>query len=505
MSHADADPPTLPAGATLPAAWARTWADRPEAAVLIEPAGTHRTAADLDDASARRAGRLAATGLRPGDRVLLAAGSSIDVVLAHVACLRLGLVVVLCNPAYTEREVAHLARDSDPAAAIVDDPERGAWAAAALGRHLCVLDVALYLPDGPRPNLDAADPAAPAVLMYTSGTTGAPRGAVLSHANLLAGARSVVEAWHWTHRDRLVLALPLFHAHGLCVGVHGTLLSGASAVVLPRFDAEAVLDAIADHAATLFFGVPTMYARLVASPRAALLRRLRVCVSGSAPLPPDVFAAVEAVSGQRVLERYGMTETLMLASNPYHGERRPGSVGVPLPGVQMRLTGGDRGDVEVRGPAVFAGYWRNPAATAESMSSDGWFRTGDVGRLDADGYLHLVGRSRELIITGGYNVYPREVEDVLSAHPDVAEAAVVGLPSVDWGETVAALVVAGPGRTPVPDDILAFARLRLAAYKVPRHLMVVEALPRNALGKVLRGDLAARLSGGHPADAATSP
>src|SRR5690606_1108217 len=262
------------------------------------------------------------------------------------------------------------------------------------------------------------------------------------------------------------------------------------------FDAAAVLDAVAEHRATLFFGVPTMYARLVAADGAVALGVLRLCVSGSAPLPSDLHRRVEEVSGQRVLERYGMTETLMNLSNPYDGERRPGTVGLPLPGVEVRLSEGDHGEIELRGPNVFAGYWRRPEATAEAFTADGWFRTGDLAEVDADGYHRIVGRSKELIISGGYNVYPREVEEALAELPGVREAAVVGTPSPEWGEVVTAFVVREPGPAggggDGPVDAAAIERWcaeRLAPYKRPRLIRFVESLPRNALGKVLRDQL----------------
>ncbi|MGH9036527.1 MAG: AMP-binding protein, partial [Acidimicrobiia bacterium] len=335
------------------------------------------------------------------------------------------------------------------------------------------------------PDLDAAAPSDPALLGYTSGTTGAPKGAVLSHANLLATTEAVRLAWRWDAGDRLVLALPLFHLHGLGVGLHGTLLAGASVVLLPRFDTDAVLDAARDHEATLFFGVPTMYSRLAASARLGELARLRLCVSGSAPLPPAVFERVAEGSGQEPLERYGMTETGMNVSNPYDGERRPGTVGVPLPGVQLRL--GTGGEILLRGPNVFSGYWRDPAATDDAFE-DGWFRTGDIGDLDDEGYLRIVGRARELIITGGLNVYPREVEDVLLTHPAVAEVAVAGVADEEWGEVVTAWVVPA-GEAPDAQELLAHAAQELAAYKCPRAVHFVDALPRNALGKLLRHQL----------------
>ncbi len=476
-----ADELALTARGTLPAAWASKWAAAPAAPVLFEAGRGRISASELEAATRRVAGRLKRAGLAPGERMLFSAQSSIDLVIAHVAALRSGVVVVPANTAYRQRELAHIIADSRPKAALLDDEERAGWAHAA---ELLVVSPQVDLPDGEPEALDAAAPGDPALIGYTSGTTGSPKGAVLSHSNLLAGSESVALAWRWHAEDRLVLALPLFHAHGLCVGLHGTLLAGASAVLLPRFDADAVLDAAAEHGASLFFGVPTMYQRLARSPRVGELARLRLCVSGSAPLPAELHRTIGERGAQQVLERYGMTETLMNVSNPYDGERRPGTVGFPLPGVDVRLV---EGEIQVRGPNVFSGYWERPEATAEAFA-DGWFRTGDLGELDPDGYLRILGRSKELIITGGLNVYPREVEDVLAGHPDVAEVAVVGLPSEEWGETVAAFVVSNaPHPTAAP--LLELAAQRLAPFKRPRRVVFVQALPRNALGKVLKHEL----------------
>ena len=481
----------LTARRTLPAAWAAVWARAPEAEVLWAPDRGWLGAGELEAASRRVAGRLRAAGVGPGERMLFSAQASPELVIAHVAALRAGIVVVPANTAYRERELAHIIADSRPRAALVDDRERAGWVRAAAPETL-VVGPEVALEDGEPGPLDAAAPEDPALIGYTSGTTGAPKGAVLTHANLLASSESVGLAWRWSADDRLVLALPLFHVHGLCVGLHGTLLAGASALLLPRFEVDAVLDAAAAHRATLFFGVPTMYQRLARSPRVGELSRLRLCVSGSAPLPAELHRALAERGGQRVLERYGMTETLMNVSNPYEGERRPGSVGLPLPGVEVRLDGGREGEIEVRGPNVFAGYWERPQATAESFRR-GWFRTGDLGALDDDGYLRILGRSRELIITGGLNVYPREVEDVLGTHPEVAEVAVVGLPSEEWGETVAAFVVPAVER-PRAERLLEHAAERLAPFKRPRRIVFVQALPRNALGKVLKHELRAALA-----------
>ena len=486
------DQPDLLAAGSLPAAWRRLAQAAPGRPALWAAEPGWRSRGELDEASARVAGRLRRAGLAAGDRVLVSAATSMDLVVAYLGALRMGLVVVPVNTAYREREVAHIVGDARPRAAVVDDNERGSWARRAAGGDLLVTGPEVALPDADPPPLDGAGPGDPALLCYTSGTTGAPKGAVLAHGNLLASAEALRLAWRWEQGDRLVLALPLFHIHGLGVGLHGTLLAGASAVLLPRFEVGAVLDAARDHQATLFFGVPTMYARLAASPRAAELGRLRLCVSGSAPLPPTVFERLAERAGQRVLERYGMTETIMNVSNPYDGQRRPGTVGLPLPGVELRLAGGDQGEVLLRGPNVFSGYWGNPAATAEAFDPDGWFRTGDLGSFDDHGYLRIEGRSKELIITGGYNVHPREVEELLGEHPGVAEVAVVGTPSEEWGEQVTAFVVpADPGAPPGREELLAFAAERLAAFKRPRVVHYVEALPRNALGKVMKHELRA--------------
>jgi malonyl-CoA/methylmalonyl-CoA synthetase len=486
---AGADPAAvdLTAAGSLPAAWARHWASAPGRPVIADPGG-RLTAGELEGRTRAVAGRFAAAGLEPGDRVLVSAAASRDVVVAHVAALRAGLVVVPVNGAYREREVAQIARDCRPAAAVVDDPAMGRWVAAATGGPVVACGPDVALADGPPPALDAVAPGDDAMLCYTSGTTGVPKGARLTHANVLAGAEALRIAWRWTPDDRLVLALPLFHMHGLGVGLHGTLLAGASAVLVPRFEPDAVLDAARAEGGTLFFGVPTMYDRLIGSPRVRELAALRLCVSGSAPLPPALFARLADDAGVDVLERYGMTETLMNVSNPYDGERRAGTVGFPLPGVEVRLGDGD--EILVRGPNVFPGYWERPDANAaafEDGAGGRWFHTGDVGAFDDDGYLAIVGRAKELIISGGYNVYPREVEDVLRALPGVVDVAVVGTPSDEWGEVVTAVVVAdGPLDT---SALLARAAEELAPYKRPRLVRVVDELPRNALGKVLRHEL----------------
>ena len=470
MSWSDVD---LLAGGSIPAVAAAWAAERPSA-VAFAPLTWEALLARTEAV----AGRLARLGLRAGDRLLCSAAPSVDLVVAHLAALRMGVVVVPANTAYGPGELGHIVADAEPAAALLDDAGR------ALG--LPAFGPAVDLEDGPVPRLDAAQPDDAAMVLYTSGTTGRPKGAVLSHRNVLASARAVTIAWRWSPDDRLVLALPLFHAHGLAVGVHGTLVAGASADVLPRFDVDAVIDAVSGGA-TMLFGVPTMWARLASSPRAGALHALRLGVAGSAALDPVLFDRVREVCGQDIVERYGMSETLMLTSNPVDGDRRPGTVGIPLPGVSVRL--GADGEILVAGPNVFGGYRGVPPD--EFFTTDGFFRTGDVGAWDADGYLRIVGRTKELIISGGYNVYPREVEEVLLAHPAVIEAAVVGLPSDEWGEEVVAAVVLD---RPVDGDaLIGWCRARLAHYKCPRAVRAVASLPRNAMGKVVRDQLRAAL------------
>jgi malonyl-CoA/methylmalonyl-CoA synthetase len=487
--------PTAGGLESLCVSWVAKWRENPARKVIHDPDTGWLDGAALDERSARAAGRLAALGVAPGDRVLLSAEASADLVVAHVACLRLGAVVVPTNTAYRDAELAHIVGDAAPRAAIVDADSR----AAALHRAdpaLRIVSPAVEAPDAAPPSLDAAARETPALLGYTSGTTGRPKGAVLSHGNLLASCEALREAWRWTPGDRLVLCLPLFHMHGLGVGLHGTLHAGGSALLQRGFAPDDVFEAIRGHDATLFFGVPTMYHRLVASPDVALLGRLRLCVSGSAPLPAALHQRFEAQTGQRILERYGMTETVMLVSNPCDGERRPGTVGLPLPGVELRLHG-NPGEIQVRGPNVFGGYWQRPEANAEAFTADGWFRTGDLGERDDAGYVRISGRAKELLLSGGFNVYPREVEDAVREHPDIEDVAVVGTPDDEWGEVVTAYIVARQAIEVA--ELRAWLGDRLAAYKHPRVLWRVEQLPRNALGKVQKH----RLAGGRvlPVDA----
>jgi malonyl-CoA/methylmalonyl-CoA synthetase len=465
---------------SLPNAWAQEWRAAPYERVLRDLDGTWLDGFDMLDRTARIAGRLHGAGLRAGDRILVSGEQSADFVLAHCAALRLGLVVVPTNSAYSRREIDVLLELSHPRAAILEGDELRSW----MPSDVVTTGITVDLPDAIVPELDAAGSDDPALLPFTSGTTGVPKGAPLSHGNLLASAEAVRLAWEWTPADTLLLCLPLFHVHGLGVGLHGAFNAGAAVHLQRGFDPEAVLAATDET--TMFFGVPTMYARLAEADGLDRLGRLRLCVSGSAPLSAALHERIRSASGQTILERYGMTETLMLTTNPYDGERRPGTVGFPFPGVELRLDPASS-EIQVKGPNVFAGYLDRPDATAAAFTEDGFFRTGDIGNLDADGYLSIVGRAKELIISGGYNVYPREIEDVLRAHPSVVDAAVTGTPDEEWGEIVTAYVEAADDLD--ADALLAFAAEQLAPYKRPRLVHRVDALPRNRMGKVQRDQL----------------
>ena len=469
----------LLAGETLPSVWVSQWREQPQRAVIHDPESGWVHGQELLDRSEVVAQRLGHTGVGPGDRVLLSASSSVELVVAHVAILRLGAVVVPTNGAYRAEEVGHVVSDARPKVAIIEHPEWSEWIHSA-DPSVVVTSPSVELEAGTSVSLDRTETNSPALIGYTSGTTGRPKGAVLSHGNLLASVRGLEIAWRWTPDDILILALPLFHMHGLGVGLHGSLAVGAKVVLLSEFNVDEVVDSITKFDATMFFGVPTMYSRLLESPEATELEQLRLCVSGSAPLPAELHQSSHRVTGQHVLERYGMTETAMLVSNPYEGERRPGSVGFPLPGVEVRLEG-DPAEIQVKGPNVFSGYWERPEENTEAFV-DGWFRTGDLGAIDPEGYLSIVGRAKELIISGGFNVYPREVEEVISEYEPIQECAVVGVPDEEWGEVVVAFVVAE--REIEDEEIKIFVGERLAHYKRPRRTYTLETLPRNALGKI---------------------
>jgi len=480
----------LLADGALPARLRRRWSERPSWPQLRDIDDRWLWSSELEQRSRSIAARLLGAGLEPGQRVLIGGPSSAELVLCYLGALRARLVLVPINPDYSRPEVARILADARPAAALLGEDRLARWVRkdAPEPLRLAGLDGQLEgVGTHSAPELDSARPDDTALLIYTSGTTGAPKGVPLTHANLLASASAVALAWRWSADDRLLLSLPLFHVHGLGVGVLGALCAGSSVELRPRFAVEDVLARCAGGGVTLLFGVPTMYARLAASGRARELGRLRLVVSGSAPLPASLARELAAAIGQMPLERYGMTETMMLSSNPYEGERRPGTVGFPLPGVRLRLA--EDGEIQARGPNVIAGYFRQPQASAAAFTSDGWFRTGDLGALDDDGYLRIIGRNKELIITGGYNVHPREVEERLLEHPAVREAAVAGRPSREWGEEVTAFIVAAE---PIAaEELRAHAAAGLAPYKVPKRFEFVEELPRNAMGKIVRERLVA--------------
>ncbi|HYU63918.1 MAG TPA: AMP-binding protein [Verrucomicrobiae bacterium] len=453
---------------------------KPGREVVLRSGDRVLTRDELREHAGHVAGGLQGLGLGAGDRVALYAANSLDWVIAYLGVLRAGGCVVLMNPDYHLFEAEHILHDSEPAM-VIADRER----AKVIGK-LALRAVPLEdLPRAPAASLHALSPQSPAAILYTSGTTGRPKGALLDHGNFLAQARGAIEVWRWTKSDVLVHALPLFHLHGLGMGLHGTLLSGGSAILIP-FTPQGVVTEL-QRGGTMLFGVPSMYQRLCEwlEEHPSDLSPVRLFVSGSAPLPPALFERCARLLGQPPVERYGITEGGIVVTNPYDGPRRPGRVGFPFPGVEVKL--GELGEVQLKAGQVFTGYWRNPQATEEAFTADGFFRTGDVGEIGEDGSLAIRGRIKELIITGGFNVYPREVELVLETHPAVQEVAVAGVPSEKWGEEVTAFVVAS-GTEPLDErDLIAFAHERLAAYKCPKRVVAVEKLPRNAMGKVQRG------------------
>lgn len=452
--------------------------------------------ADMLAHSARAAAALRGAGLVAGDRVVVQVEKSAACVWLYLGCLRAGVVFIPLNTAYTPAEVGYFLGDAEPALLVC-----AADAADALDTKPRVLTMEA---DGSGTFADACAAAAPdeaiesrdsgdtAAILYTSGTTGRSKGAMLSHGNLASNVAALTEIWRWQDDDVLLHTLPIFHAHGLFVGLHCSLYRGTTILFRQKFDAEQV---VADlPRATVFMGVPTFYVRLLKQDGfdRALTRHMRLFVSGSAPLTEPVFAAFEARTGQRILERYGMTEAVMITSNPYDGDRVAGTVGMPLPDVKVRVEAGAGdapGVLEIAGPNVFSAYWRNPEKTAEAFTADGWFRTGDVAQIDADGRVRLVGRSSDLVISGGYNVYPKEIELLIDDLPGVEEAAVVGVPHPDFGEAVLALVVPRTGADLTPEAIADAIQPQLAAFKRPKRVLIVPELPRNAMGKVEKAAL----------------
>jgi malonyl-CoA/methylmalonyl-CoA synthetase len=468
--------------------------------------GGRLTCGELDARCARLAARLARLGVGRGDRVAAQIEKSVANVLLYLACLRRGAVYLPLNSAYTLDELDYFFGDAEPAL-IVCDPARKTAIEALSGS--CAARVATLDAEGRGDLIDDQDDEPPqlaiapvedddlAALLYTSGTTGRAKGAMLTHRNLASNALTLADVWGFSAEDVLLHALPLYHVHGLFVACNTALLAGAALLFLPRFDVERVLEAL--PRATVMMGVPTYYTRLLAQNglSAARCADVRLFVSGSAPLLEETFRQFEARTGHRILERYGMTETGMNTSNPLCGERRPGTVGLALPGVELRVADeagrvlgpGEVGVLEVRGPNVFKGYWRMPDKTALEFRPDGFFITGDLARIGADGYVSIVGRAKDLIISGGLNVYPREIESVIDDLPGVVESAVIGVPHPDFGEAVSAVVVRAPGAELDEAAVIAAVRDRLASFKVPKRVWFAPSLPRNAMGKVQKNAL----------------
>lgn len=465
---------------------------------------------DLDRATAMLANLIDSLNLPPRSRIAVQVEKSVEALILYLATLRAGHVFLPLNTAYQAGEIEYFVGNAEPAM-VVCSPANFGWvskiAFKAGTRHVftlgddrtgSLLSRAAHHSDVHTPATCAADELG--VIIYTSGTTGRSKGAMLSHGNMLSNARVLRDYWGWQPDDVLIHALPIFHVHGLFVAIHGALINGSPMLWLNKFEPRAVLELMSR--ATVFMGVPTLYTRLLAEP--GLTREaasgMRLFVSGSAPLLIETFQAWQERTGHTILERYGMSETIMLTSNPFQAdprhpgqtERRGGTVGFPLPGVQLRVVDdagrpvetGEIGGIQVRGPNVFSGYWRMPEKTAEEFTSDGFFKTGDVGKVDERGYVTIVGRSKDLIISGGYNVYPAEIESELNQMPGVAESAVVGVPHPDFGEVGVAVVIARPGPEPDPQALINALKARLANYKIPKRCFVVPELPRNTMGKV---------------------
>ncbi|WP_379065847.1 malonyl-CoA synthase [Mesorhizobium sp. UC22_110] len=464
--------------------------------------GSRVSYADFLKLSARVAHAMAGAGVRPSDRVALQAKKSLQALAVYAAAVRMGAVFLPLNTAYTAAEVDYFVSDAGARLLICDDASAAALRPAAdrAGAALLTLNGDGSGTLGERaagqPEIFAAAERAPddlAAFLYTSGTTGRSKGAMLTHDNLLSNAAALVETWRFTGQDVLLHALPIFHTHGLFVATNVILLVGGSMIFLPGLDID---DLVANMPrATTLMGVPTFYTRLLADPRLTreLVQHMRLFVSGSAPLLAETHRDFEARTGKRILERYGMTETNMNTSNPYDGERRAGTVGQPLPGVSVRIaepdTGkpvvsGDIGVIEVKGRNVFKGYWNMPEKTAQEFRADGYFVTGDLATQDDDGYVTIVGRAKDLIIAGGYNIYPKEIELLLDEMPGVEESAVIGVPHPDLGEGVIGVVTARKGVALDEASLLAGLASRLARFKQPRRLFVIDELPRNTMGKV---------------------
>ena len=460
---------------------------------------------DLDRASAMVANLLVSLGLAEGARIAVQVEKSVEAMVLYLATLRAGYVFLPLNTAYQTSEIAYFITNAEPAVVVCTSKNFG-WVSKIAFRagtgHVFTLDddvtgslLQRAAHHSDQHTVAERGPDDLAAILYTSGTTGRSKGAMLTHQNLLSNAQTLKTYWDWQAGDVLSHALPIFHVHGLFVAIHGALLNGSKMIWLAKFDPKLVVQKLPE--ATIFMGVPTLYVRLLQEPglNREAASHMRLFIAGSAPLLIETFRAWQERTGHTILERYGMSETAMLTSNPCRpqdGERRGGTVGFPLPGVVLRVMDdqgrpmptGEIGGIQVQGPNVFKGYWRMPEKTAEEFTADGFFKTGDVGRVDADGYVTIVGRSKDLIISGGYNVYPAEIEGRINDIAGVAESAVVGVPHPDFGEVGVAVVIARPGVVLLPDDILAVLKADMANFKLPKRCFVVDELPRNTMGKV---------------------
>lgn len=460
------------------------------------------------DTSARLAGALKSLGVKPGDRVAVQVDKSPEAILLYLACLRMGGVYLPLNTGYTADEIGYFLGDAEPALFVCRPASL--QAARDIAANTGCPNVETLGTNGDGSLMERAASASPfdgiepraeddlAAILYTSGTTGRSKGAMLTHRNLASNSASLTEAWRFTDQDRLIHALPIFHTHGLFVACNVVLMSGASLYFLPKFDQDAIIEAMPEG--TAMMGVPTFYTRLLQDPRLTkeLTANMRLFTSGSAPLTAETHQEFQQRTGHAILERYGMTETNMNTSNPYDGDRVAGTVGMPLPGVEVRVTDresreavpqGEIGILQVRGPNVFKGYWRMPEKTREELLPDGFFITGDLAMIDERGYVHIVGRDKDLVISGGFNVYPKEVEQVIDELEGVVESAVIGVPHPDFGEGVTAVVVTQPGATLTEADVLSALSGHLAKYKQPKRVFFIDSLPRNTMGKVQKNQL----------------
>ncbi|KYK46928.1 malonyl-CoA synthase [Bradyrhizobium liaoningense] len=481
--------------------------DDPKRLAIETHDGAHISYGDLIARAGQMANVLVARGVKPGDRVAVQVEKSVANIVLYLGTVRAGAVYLPLNTAYTLNELDYFICDAEPALVVCDPSKAEGLAPIAAKVNAKVETLG---PDGKGSLTEAADKASSefatvprenddlAAILYTSGTTGRSKGAMLTHDNLASNSLSLVDYWRFTDKDVLIHALPIYHTHGLFVATNVTLFARASMIFLPKLDPDLIIKLMAR--ATVLMGVPTFYTRLLQNPALSreTTKHMRLFVSGSAPLLADTHREWSARTGHAVLERYGMTETNMNTSNPYDGERVPGAVGFPLPGVSVRVTDPETGKelpreeigmIEVKGPNVFKGYWRMPEKTKAEFRPDGFFITGDLGKIDGKGYVHILGRGKDLVISGGFNVYPKEIESEIDAMPGVVESAVIGVPHADFGEGVTAVLVCNKGADVSEASVLKALDGRLAKFKMPKRVFVVDELPRNTMGKVQKNVL----------------